>query len=121
TGKWLEQFAGGLTRLQQEAAGKSRFVGMLEEAAKLSLALRGSLDEKYPLVKQFADKAESASSDGATLQYVFSQGVVDIELREVIDSLAVDFVELASRISKITDLLKESLETEGMDVEREQA
>lgn len=121
TGKWLEQFAGGLTRLQQEAAGKSRFVGMLEEAARLSLALCGSLNEKYPLVKQFAERAESASSDGATLQYVFNQGVVDIELREVIDSLAVDFIELASRIGKISDLLKESLESEAMDVEREQA
>lgn len=121
TGKWLEQFAGGMHRLQQEAGGKGRFVGMLEEAEKLSLGLCGSLNERYPLVKQFVERAESASNDGATLQYVFNGGVVDYELREVLDSLAVDFIELASRLAKITDLLKEALETEGMDVEREQA
>jgi ATP-dependent DNA helicase DinG len=121
TGKWLEQFATLMTRLQQELTEPNRCAGMLGEAAKIAQELKAALHEKFIIVQQYAERAESASADGSTLQYVFVRGVVELGLRELFDGLAVDFAELATRLSKITDLLKASLESEGGEVERQQA
>ncbi len=121
SGKWLEQFATILTRLQQEVPAPNRFAGMLEAAALLSQRARSNLNEQSVLVRDYASKAESASADGSTLQYVFNGGVVDLPLRELFDGLAVDFTELAGRLAKINELLKASLETEGGEVDRQQA
>ena len=121
TGVWLEQFAAVLTRLQQDIAQRNRFVGMLEEAVTIAQRLRGELNEKFVLVRQYADKAESGSADGNTLQYVFPRGVVELALREIFDALAADFAELSSRISKLNDLLKAALENDGGEVTRQQA
>jgi ATP-dependent DNA helicase DinG len=121
TGKWLEQFATLMTRLQQELTEPNRCAGMLAEAAKIAHALKAELHQKFISVQQYAERAESASADGNTLQYVFVRGVVELGLRELFDGLAVDFAELATRLSKLTDLLKASLENEGGEVERQQA
>ena len=121
TGKWLEQFATIMTRLHQEVPTPNRFTGMLEEAAQLSQRSRNHLNEQFVVVREFAGKAESASADGATRQYVFNRGVVELPLREMFDALAVDFTELATRLARINDLMKAAMETEGGEVERQQA
>jgi len=116
--KWLEQFATILGRLQQEVPQKNRFTGMLDEAAALALQLRTNIADQLPLLRPYADKAESGSADGATLQYVFMRGIVPLELRELFDALGVDCGALAARLSKVNDILKSSLEDDNGEVER---
>ncbi|HTR00312.1 MAG TPA: ATP-dependent DNA helicase DinG [Candidatus Acidoferrum sp.] len=121
TAKWLEQFAGILTRLQQEVAAPNRFTGMVEEAAQLAQRTRNLLNERLVMVRDYEGKTESASADGTTRQYVFARGVVDDPLRETFDALAVEFTELASRLARINELLRTAMETEGAEIERQQA
>ncbi len=116
--KWLEQFATILGRLQQEVPQPNRFAGMLEEAATLALQLRTCIADQLPLLRPYADKAESGSADGATLQYVFMRGEVPQELRELFDTISVDCAALAARLAKINDILKASLEDDNGEVER---
>lgn len=118
TTRWLEQFAGILGRLRQEVKEHNRFNGMLEEAATLALQLRGYMADGLPLLEPFAGKAESGSADGATLQYVFARGVVELPLREFFDELAKHCIELAARIGKINDVLKAALDDDNGEVTR---
>ncbi|MFZ9583480.1 MAG: ATP-dependent DNA helicase DinG [Pseudohongiellaceae bacterium] len=118
TGKWLEQFAGVLGRLRLELEATSRAAALLEQSAAKALEVRLQLSEAAISGRQFAERAEAASADGSTRQFLFAGGVVPLPVREIFDTLAREFVELAGKLSKLTELAKAALDSEGAEIER---
>ena len=121
TGKWLEQLTGIATRLAQEIKQKGALATMLVQTADLALTLRGSLQETYLVLQQFADKAESASSRGEITQYVFVRGVVEASLCDILHKLYFEFHELWGKLVKIADGVKQCMEDEHGELDRQQA
>jgi ATP-dependent DNA helicase DinG len=121
TGKWLEQLTGITTRLATEIQQKGPLAAMLVQAADLALTLRGSLQETYVVLQQFADKAESASSRGEITQYVFVRGVVEPELCDMLQKLYLEFHELWGKLAKIADTIRQCMEDENGEIDRQSA
>ena len=121
TARWLEQFAGILSRMPQELPSPNRFAAMTEALARQAQEVRNSLNERYLILKEFSQQSESVSADGFSRQYVFSAGKVKLALRESIDALAAEFVEMEGVLARIVELLRNSMENEGGEIERQQA
>jgi ATP-dependent DNA helicase DinG len=120
TGKWLEQFAGIMQRIAQgQQPGKLQ--ALLGEAVVLSHALRASQLDVFAVLKQFRDKAETTNGRGDVSQYVFLRGVVEEGLCDMLRALSHDFNELAGRLGKVADILKECMEIDGGELDRQQA
>lgn len=121
TSKWLEQFAGVMQRVVAELPAGSRIALLLDEANGLCHTLRASLQDVFVVLQQFAAKAESASSRGEITQFVFTGGLVPVELREMLEPLFQEFNELAGRLGKVADQLKLLMEQEDGELDRQQA
>lgn len=121
TGKWLEQWAGIMQRVVAELPAGSRIAELLDEANGLCQTLRVSLQELFVVLQQFAAKAESASARGEITQFVFTGGLVQADLREMLEPLFHEFNELAGRLGKVADQLKLLMEQEDGELDRQQA
>jgi ATP-dependent DNA helicase DinG len=121
TGKWLEQLTGITTRLAQEIREKGALAKLLVQAGDNAQALRGSLQECHVVLQQYADKAESASSRGEITQYVFVRGVVDPSLCDMLQKLYFEFHELWGKLAKIADGIKQCMEDEHGEIDRQSA
>jgi ATP-dependent DNA helicase DinG len=120
TGKWLEQFAGIMQRVAQgQQPGKLQ--ALLLEAVTLCHTLRGEQLDVFAVLKQYRDKAEATNGRGDVSQFVFLRGIVDEALCEMLRALAHEFNELAGRLGKISDVLKECMEIDGGELDRQQA
>jgi ATP-dependent DNA helicase DinG len=120
TGKWLEQFAGVMQRIAQgQQPGKLQV--LLLEAVTLCHTLRGEQLDVFAVLKQFRDKAEATNGRGDVSQYVFLRGQIDAELGDMLRALAHEFNELAGRLGKIADVLKECMEVDSEELDRQQA
>jgi ATP-dependent DNA helicase DinG len=120
TGKWLDQLGGVLQRVAQELPA-GRLPALLGEAGGYTQTLRAALQELLLLLQQYAVRAESASTRGDQSQYVFPAGLIDPELREPLYALGAEFNELAGRLGKVADQLKEFMELETGELDRQQA
>jgi len=120
SGLWLDQISGVMQRVAQELP-QGRLTALLGEAVSYCTTLRGSLQELYLLLLDYATKAESASARGDVSQFVFPVGVVDPGLRELLHARFGEFNELAGRLGKVADQLKESMEAEEGELDRQQA
>lgn len=120
TGKWLDQFAGVMQRIAQgQQPGKLQ--ALLLEAVTLCHTLRGEQLDVFAVLKQFREKAEATNGRGDVLQYVFLRGLVDDELCDMLRAIAHEFNELAGRLGKIADVLKECMEVDSEELDRQQA
>jgi ATP-dependent DNA helicase DinG len=120
TGKWLEQFAGIMQRVAQ-GLQPGKLQSLLGEAVAYCHTLRASQLDVFAVVKQFRDKAEATNGRGDVSQYVFLRGVVEDELCDMLQALCLEFNELAGRLGKVSDVLKECMEVDGGELDRQQA
>jgi ATP-dependent DNA helicase DinG len=121
TGTWLDQFAAVMQRIAQDQANKGQLSELLIDARDYCLSARLRLQEVFVLVEQYMDKAESASARGDVTQYVFPLGVVDTGLCPPLDALGAEFATLSSRLAKIVEALKQCMEEEDGEIDRQQA
>lgn len=120
TSIWLDQFAASMQRIVQEFP-QGRLCAVLGEAVSYCTLLRGTLQELYLVLQQYAAQAEAASVRGDVRQHVFPVGVVGSELCELMQEPGSLFNELATRLGKVADQLKESMETEDGELDRQRA
>ena len=120
SGKWLEQFAGIMQRVAQ-GLQPGRLNALLGEAVLLCQTLRMGQLDLFTVLKQYRDKAEATNGRGDVSQFVFLRGVVEHALCEMLEPLATDFHELAGRLGKVADVLKECMEVDGGELDRQQA
>ena len=121
TSVWLEQFAAVMQRIAQDMEAQARIRTLLTEARDHCVTTRACLQESNLLLQPWMERAESASAQGDTTQYVFPRGVVDSHICAALDALSAEFVTLAVRLGRIVDRLKQCMEEEGGEVDRQQA
>jgi ATP-dependent DNA helicase DinG len=121
TGTWIDQFGTAMQRIAQDRAGKGRLSDLLLDAREHGHSARISLQEAFILLQQFQDRAESASARGELTQYVFPSGVVEPALCSALDALALEFTAVSARLAKIAELLRQCMEEDEGEVERDQA
>lgn len=121
TASWLDQFGTAMQRIAQERAGKGRLSDLLLDAREHGHSARLSLQEAYLLLQQYQDRAETASARGDLTQYVFPGGVVESALCSALDALAAEFTAVAGRLAKVAELLRQCMEEDEGEVERDQA
>ncbi|HEY0962945.1 MAG TPA: ATP-dependent DNA helicase DinG [Pseudomonadales bacterium] len=120
TGKWLDQFGAVMQRIAQgQQPGKLQ--ALLLEAVALCHTLRGEQLDVFAVLKQFREKAEATNGRGDVSQFVFLRGLIDAELGDMLRALAHEFNELAGRLGKIADVLKECMEVDSEELDRQQA
>lgn len=121
TATWLDQFGTVMQRIAQDQANKGRLSEQLIDTRDYFHSTRLRLQEVFVFLQQYMEKAESASARGDVTQYVFPSGVVDSALCSALDALAAEFTAVSSRLAKIADLLKNCMEEEGGEIDRQQA
>lgn len=121
TAQWLEQFAGVMQRIGQDLDQRGDLPNLLRDAREHCITTRAGLQEVSLLLVPWMERAASTGGQNDQSQYVFPRGVVDAGLCLALDALAVEFVALATRIGKIVDRLKQALEDEGGEIDRQQA
>lgn len=118
---WLDRITTIFKGMTVELGRDSELIRQLEKARQAADKTRAVLQEHLPLFQFFADKAESANVTGDITQYTFSQGVVSDEIRETSHNILLEFRDLEDRLSKITDRLKDFMENDGGEVDRQTA
>jgi len=121
TGTWIDQFGTAMQRIAQDRAGKGRLPDLLLDAREHGNSARLCLQEVYILLQQYQQKAESASARGEVTQYVFPSGVVESSLCSALDALAMEFTAVSGRLAKVAELLRQCMEEDDGEVERDQA
>lgn len=121
TAQWLEQFAGVMQRIGQDLDQRGDMPRLLRDTREHCISTRAGLQEASLLLVPWMERAESTGGQGDQSQYVFPRGVVDEGLCLALDTLAVEFVALATRLGKVVDRLKQALEDEGGEIDRQQA
>ncbi len=120
TGKWLVQVAGIMQRVAQ-GLPQGKLPALLAEAVGLCHALSGQQLDVFAVLKQYQDKAEATSARGDVSQFVFVRGIVEEALCEMLEALGAEYYELAGRLAKVADVLKECMEVDGGELDRQQA
>jgi ATP-dependent DNA helicase DinG len=121
TGSWIDQFGTAMQRIAQDRAGKGRLPDLLLDARDHGNRARVCLQEVYILLQLYQQKAESASARGEVTQYVFPSGVVESSLCSALDALAMEFTAVSGRLAKVAELLRQCMEEDDGEVERDQA
>jgi ATP-dependent DNA helicase DinG len=122
TGTWLEQFGSVMLRIAQDGSkGKGKLGELLIDARDHCHSARQRLQEVFVLLQQYMERAESASARGDVTQFVFPRGVIDGDLCGPLDALAAEFATLSGRLGRIVDVLKQCMEEEDGEVDRQQA
>lgn len=121
TAQWLDQFAAVMQRMGQDLGERGGLQPLLVDAREHCLSARSALQEVYLLLQAWMELAESSSLHGDQSQYVFQGGVVDEGLCVALDALAAEFVALAARLGKLVDKLKQAMEDEEGEIDRQQA
>ncbi|MEY4642408.1 MAG: hypothetical protein RLZZ227_2402 [Pseudomonadota bacterium] len=120
TGKWLEQFGGIMQRIIT-GLQVGRLQALLGEAVVLCTTIRASQLDVFAVLRQFRDRAEATNGRGDVSQFVFLRGIVDDDLCDMLDALCSEFGELAARFGKVSDVLKECMESDSGELDRQQA
>lgn len=119
---WCDRLASVYKGMTVELGRDEELATQLEKARQAAEATRAVLQEHLPLFMDFQDKAEAAGPGGGdTSQYTFDQGVVGSRIREVSHNILVVFRELEERLDKIADRLKDFMENETGEIDRQTA
>ena len=118
---WLDRITTIFKGMTVEMGQDSELVTQLERARLAADKTRAVLQEHLPLFQAFADNAESANVTGDITQHTFDQGIVTEEIRETSHNILLEFRDLEERLSKITDRLKDFMENDAGEVDRQTA
>ena len=118
---WLDRITTIFKSMTVELGRDSEIVTQLEKAKIAADKTRTVLQEHLQLFQSFAENAESANITGDITQYTFTQGVVPEEIREISHTILLEFRDLEERLAKLTDRLKDSMENDGGEIDRQTA
>ncbi len=118
---WLDRITAIFKGVTVELGNDAELVTQLDKARKAAEQTRAVLQQHLPMFQAFSDRAESANAKGDVTQFTFDQGVVPDELREVSNNIMGEFRELDDRLKLIAERLKDCMENDLGDIDRQTA
>ncbi len=118
---WLDRITAIFKGVTIELGNDAELATQLGKAQKAAEQTRAVLHQHLPLFQEFSDRAEFANAEGDVTQFTFDQGVVPDALREVSSNIMGEFRELDDRLKLIADRLKECMENDAGDIDRQTA
>lgn len=118
---WLDRMTEIHKGMTVELAKDDELKVQLEKAKVAAEQTRAVLQQHLPMFQEFSDRSESANATGDITQYRFDQGVLPDAMREVSHTILLEFRELEDRLRKISDRLKDVMENDLGDIDRQTA
>ncbi len=118
---WLDRITGIFKNVSGELGRDEELGTQLDKARSAADATRTMLQQYLDLFQSFSEQAESANATGDITQYTFDQGVVPETVREASNNLVGEFRELDERLKRIADRLKDCMENDLGDIDRQTA
>jgi ATP-dependent DNA helicase DinG len=118
---WLDRMTAIHKGMTVELAKDDELKVQLEKAKVAAEQTRAILQQHLPMFQEFTDRSESANATGDITQYRFDQGVLPDAMREVSHNILLEFRELEDRLRKISDRLKDVMENDSGDIDRQTA
>jgi len=118
---WLDRITTVFKAMTVELGKDSDIVRQLEKAREAADKTRAVLQEYLPVFQAFSEHAESANASGDITQHTFAQGVVSEKIRETSHSILLEFRDLEDRLNRITDRLKDFMENDMGEIDRQTA
>ena len=118
---WLDRINTVFKGMTVELGRDEELSVQLEKARQAADQTRAELQQHLPVFQTFIEKAESTGPGGDATQFTFDQGEVGEELREISHNILLEFRELYERLVKITDRLKDCMENDLGEIDRQTA
>ena len=118
---WLDRITSVFKAMTVELGKDSDIVRQLEKAREAADKTRAVLQESLPVFQAFSEHAESANASGDITQHTFAQGVASGKIRETSHSILLEFRDLEDRLNRITERLKDFMENDTGEIDRQTA
>jgi len=118
---WLDRITAVFKGLVQELGKDQELSIQLEKATAAAGATRTVIQQHMPLFNEFSANAEPANVNGDITQFTFTQGVLPESLREASHSIFLESRELEERLRRLSDRLKDLMENDMGDIDRQTA
>lgn len=118
---WLDRISGIFKSVANELGRDEELATQLEKAQVAADRTRAILAEHLPMFQDYSSQAESANISGDITQFTFDQGVLPAAIREASHNILLEFRDLEERLGKISDRLKEFMENDLGEVDRQTA
>lgn len=118
---WLDRITTIFKAMGAELGRDEELAVQLEKARLAADRTRAVLQEHMPLFQDFSTRAETANAAGDITQYTFDQGVLPEAIREASHTILLEFRELEERLRRIGDRLKDCMENDLGQIDRQTA
>ena len=118
---WLDRITAIFKNVSGELGRDDDLATQLDKARVAAEQTRAALQQHMPLFQDYSAQAEAANASGDITQYTFDQGVVPDGMREVASNVMGEFRELDERLKRITERLKDFMENDMGEIDRQTA
>ena len=118
---WLDRIAAIFKSVTADLGRDEELARQLDKAQRAAEQTRAVLQQHLPLFQEFSANAQAANAQGDITQYTFDQGVVPQAMRETSNNIMLEFRELDERLKRITDRLKDCMENDIGEIDRQTA
>ena len=118
---WLDRITSIFKAMGVEMGSDSELTVQLDKARDAADKTRVCVQQHMPMFQVYLDRAEAAGNGSDVSQFTFDQGVVGSEIREASHNIFLEFRELEERLGKISDRLKEFMDNDGGEIDRQTA